>query len=174
MIRQPEGDAMRHLVTFAAGFLTAALLFAVPALSQSVSPEAMTTAKELVVASGAADKFKAILPLLSQQLKPAIVQGRPEVERDYDKIMPLVIEAFNERIERILVAIAEIYARNFTIDEMRQVSAFYRTPIGQKLLEKTAVIAQQSMVVGNKFGQEIAQDLQTRMMEELRKRGHNI
>jgi hypothetical protein len=35
-------------------------------------------------------------------------------------------------------------------------------------------IAQESMTMGQKFGQEIAVELRTRMIEELRKRGHDI
>jgi hypothetical protein len=70
--------------------------------------------------------------------------------------------------------IALIYARNFTADELRQLTAFYRGPIGQKFLEKMPQIAQESMAMGQKFGQELAGNLRDRIIEELRKRGHNI
>jgi hypothetical protein len=36
------------------------------------------------------------------------------------------------------------------------------------------VIAQESMAMGQKLGQEIAAELRSRMIEELRKRGHRI
>ena len=36
------------------------------------------------------------------------------------------------------------------------------------------MIAQQSMAMGQKFGEELMNDLQTRMKDELRKRGHKI
>jgi uncharacterized protein len=70
--------------------------------------------------------------------------------------------------------VAAVYARNFTADELRQVTAFYRTPVGQKMLEKLPAITQESMTVGQKFGQSVAAELRTRMIEELRKRGHKI
>jgi hypothetical protein len=35
-------------------------------------------------------------------------------------------------------------------------------------------IAQESMTMGQKFGQEVAGEMRNRMIEELRKRGHNI
>ena len=57
---------------------------------------------------------------------------------------------------------------------MRQLTAFYRQPIGQKLLEKQPAIVQESMAVGQKFGQAVAAELQARIVEELRKRGHKI
>ena len=165
---------MRHLVTIAAGMLTAVFVSVAPAYPQSAPPEAMAAARELVEAARTIDQFKTLLPLISQQLKPAIVQGRPAVERDYDKLMPLVLEAANAQVGQFADAIAAIYASNFSADELRQVTAFYRTPTGRKFLEKTGVIAQQSMVMGQKFGQQLMQDLEARLKDELRKRGHNI
>ena len=62
--------------------LTICLLAAGPAGAQSPSPEAMAAARELIVTMRAADYFKTLMPAIMQQLKPAIVQNRPQVERD--------------------------------------------------------------------------------------------
>ncbi len=147
-----------------------------PAAAQSPAPapDAVAAARELVTASRAADQLTTILPLLMQQLKPAIVQGRAEVARDFDAIMPQLIESMKARSDAFADGMALIYARNFTADELRQLTDFYRGPIGQKFLEKMPVVAQESLGLGQKFGQEIAVDLRNRMIEELRKRGHNI
>jgi uncharacterized protein len=169
-----QGEAMRRFVTIVAGVLTAALLFSAPARAQSVSPDAMAAAKELVEAAKTTEQFKTLLPLILQQLKPAIVQNRPAVERDYDQAMPLIVESANQQLGKLAEAIAIIYANNFTADELRQVTAFFNTPAGAKFREKTGVIAQQSMAMGQKFGEQLMQDVQTRMKDELRKRGHKI
>ena len=158
----------------AVGILLLALLHCGPAAAQSASPDQMTAARELVAAMRATDQFKAIFPVLMQQLKPGIVQGRPEVERDYDTMIPAMLEIFNARSGEIVESMAAIYARNFTVDEMQQVISFYRTPIDQKLLDKLPVIFQESVAAGNKFGQAVATELRNRLIEELRKRGHNI
>jgi hypothetical protein len=174
MMGRPKGDAMRHLVTIAAGFLTAALLLAAPARAQSVSPDTMAAAKELVEASKTTESFKTLLPMLMQQLKPVVVQNRPAVEKDFDQIVPRMIESANEQVGKFAEGVAVIYASNFTADELRQVTAFYRTTAGQKLLQQMPVIAQQSMAMGQKFAEQLMNDLQTRMKDELRKRGHKI
>jgi hypothetical protein len=140
----------------------------------TASPDAVAAARELVTASRAADQLKTLLPLIMQQLKPAIVQNRPEIARDYDAVMPALVEGMTARSDAFAGGIAEIYARTFTADELRQVTAFYRSPIGQKFLEKMPVIAQESMAMGQKFGQEIAVEMRDRMIEELRKRGHSL
>ena len=84
------------------------------------------------------------MPLMMQGLKPAIVQGRADVARDFDAIMPQLLESMSARTDAFVQGIAAVYARNFTVDELRQLTAFYRGPVGQKYLEKMPVIAQES------------------------------
>ncbi len=52
--------------------------------------------------------------------------------------------------------------------------AFYRTSLGQKLLQKMPAIAQESLTAGQAWGRQVGAEVQSRMIEELRKKGHNI
>ena len=157
----------------AGAVLVLALSSGGPAIAQP-TPDAVTASRELVTVMRAADQLKALLPIIMQQLKPAIVQGRTEVERDYDVIVPIMLEMADRHTTAMIEEVAAIYARNFTAAELREVTAFYRTPVGQKMLQKLPAITQESMVVGQRFGQSVAGELRTRMIEELRKRGHKI
>jgi len=47
-------------------------------------------------------------------------------------------------------------------------------PTGEKFLLKTPVVVQQSMAAGHNFGQSVAADLRQRMIDELRKKGHDL
>jgi uncharacterized protein len=154
--------------------VTVCLLAAGPAGAQSPSPDTLAAARELIVTMRAADYFKTIMPAIVQQLKPAIVQNRPQVERDYDAIMPLMLESMNARVSEIIEQVAALYARNFTAAELNEVVAFYRGPTGQKFIQKLPLITQESMVIGQRFGQSIATELRSRIVDELRKRGHDI
>ena len=94
---------MRKLSSLTAlAILLLALFHGAPASAQSASPETMAAARELIAAMRAADQFKSIIPVLMQQLRPAIVQGRPEVERDYDTMVPVMLEIFNTRSGAVL------------------------------------------------------------------------
>jgi uncharacterized protein len=169
-----EEAFMRMRSPLMATCLAACLLAGGPAFAQSPAPDAMTAARELVTTMQAADQFKALLPIIMKNLKPAIVQNRPEVDRDYDAIMPLLIAGMGARVNEIVDEITALYARTFTADELREVTAFYRGTVGQKFLQKQPVIMQESMAIGQKFGQSVAGELQSRIVEELRKRGHKI
>jgi uncharacterized protein len=115
-----------------------------------------------------------MLPTIIQHLKPAIVQNRADVARDFDAMMPMVQEKMGTRLGELSNAIAAIYANNFTGDELRELTAFYKSPAGQKFLQKTPVIAAQTMAAGQKFGQAAAADAQKQMTDELRSKGHDL
>ena len=151
------------------------LLFSVCAApAQTPSPEAMKAARGLVTTMKLADQYKAILPGILLSLKPALVQDRPEIERDYDAMMPMITEAFTPYYAAMVDDIAAVYARNFTPGELREMEAFYRQPVGQKLLEKAQAVTQQTMQVGQDASRKAAEDLRARLTEALRQKGHKL
>jgi len=155
--------------------ITCMLLFSISGASaQTPSPEAMTTARSLVNTMKLADPYKAMLPATMMGLRRALTQERPEIERDYDALMPTIENAYKPYYAAIVDDIATVYANNFTVGEMRAIEAFYRQPVGQKLLEKMPAIMQQSNQVGQDASRKAAEDLRTRLTEALRQKGHKL
>jgi len=158
----------------ASWLLVFGLIAAGPAAAQPVSSDTAAAAGELIETLRMADQMRAILPIMMQQFKPVITKGNPAAERDYDALAPTMMEMLNARMPELVAALAPVYAGNFTADELRQLTAFFRTPVGQKYLQKAPALVQEAMTIGNKFGEQMASDVQNRMIEELRKRGHKI
>lgn len=142
--------------------------------AQTPSPDAMTAARSLVTTMKLSDQYKALLPAILLTLKPALVQDRPEIERDYDAMMPMIVDAFGSYYAAMINDIATVYANNFTVGELRQIDAFYRQPVGQEFLEKAQAITQQSNQVGQDASRKAAEDLRTRLTEALRQKGHKL
>ena len=86
-----------------AGIYVLGLCFvAAPAVSQQGAPaDALPVARELITVMRATDQFKLIFPTIMESLKPAIVQGRPQIEKDIDAMMPVLLEGVNSRINEI-------------------------------------------------------------------------
>jgi hypothetical protein len=157
-----------------AGVVAWTLFSAAPALPQTPSAEALAAARELFGVMRVDEQYKTLLPLLVQGIKPAVVQGRRQVERDFDAVAPMLIAGFQSRLAEITEAVARIYAGNFTAAELREVTAFYRGPTGQKYLQKLPAIMQESAAIGQKIGERVGEELRAKIIEELRKKGHNI
>ena len=170
---------MRHRLLRVTGLLVVVMSLSVPlATAQTAAPapsaEALAAAKELVSTMHLADQFKALMPAILQSLKPAIVQGRSEVDRDFDSLTPVMLDSFQARYNELSDAMAVVYANNFAADDLRGLIAFYKSPLGQKMLEKTPTVTKQSLVAGQRFGQSVAGDLRQKIIEELRKKGHDL
>jgi uncharacterized protein len=151
------------------------LLLAAPAtLAQTPTPDAMAAARSLVNTMKLADQYKALLPAILLSLRPALTQDRPEIEQDYDAMMPMIADAFTPYYTSMVDGVAAVYAGNFTAAELRDIEAFYRQPTGQKMLEKMPVVGQQALAVGQQIGRKAAEDLRQRLTEALRQKGHKL
>jgi hypothetical protein len=155
--------------------LLAALLFSLmPVRAQSPVSDTEAAARELVTTMKLDEQFKTLMPVIMKTIKPAIVQNRPDVERGFDALMPALMAGMQARMGELVDAVVAVYASNFSADEMRAATAFYRTPAGQKFLQKNPLVAQQTMLLGQKFGQSVGAEAQKQMIEELRKKGFTL
>jgi uncharacterized protein len=160
------------VAVFAAVFLTISPLQAQTPPTLPPPAENLAAARELVQVMRATDQFKALLPTIMQALKPAFVQGRPEMEKDFDAIIPAINDVAARRVNELAEALAVIYASNFSVAEIHDIAAFYRSPTGQKLLVQQPVIAHESVVAGQRWAQSLSSELREAIGEQLRKRGH--
>jgi uncharacterized protein len=139
-----------------------------------LNAETMTAARDLVAVMRFDTQFKAILPTILQTMRPALVQGRPkQYEEAFDATVPVLLEVFGSRAGEMTEQVAAVYGQTFTVDEMRQITAFYRSPTGQKVLEKMPAVVQQTAVLGQTFGRKLQDELREKIADELRKRGLN-
>ena len=164
----------RRLPSIAA-MLALTLLMAAPSAAQSPSAESMAAARELVSTMRLSDQLKALMPMIMNSMKAAMLAGRsPEFVRDFEAFVPKLMAEFDNRTGEFTGVLATVYAANFTAQELRDMTAFYRTPTGQKMLERLPTVMQQSMQLGQTYGKKIGDEVMQRMIEELRKKGHNI
>jgi uncharacterized protein len=144
------------------------------AAAETPSGEAMAAARALVTTMKLDAKYRAMLPTILLGIKPALVQDRPEIERDYDAMAAMTVDIYTPFCTAMLDSVAGLYASTFSVDELRQIEAFYRTPAGQKLLEKAPVIAQQSDDLVQDISRKAADELKARLTDALRQKGHRL
>ena len=142
--------------------------------AETPSTEAMTAARSLVTTMKLADQYRALLPGILLGLRRVVTQDRPEIERDFDAMTTTIVDTFSPYYNRMLDDAATIYASIFTVDELHQIEAFYRQPVGQKFLEKSPAIAQQSLQISQDVSRKAAEALRARLTEALRQKGHKL
>ena len=121
-------------------FLIPVLLFglfaASPTRAQQAapSPEALAVAREMMalVTSDLVDQVNSTL--MDQALRP--LTTHPSMTPKKMRELQTEVERITERfIDRSLTEMPAVYARHLSIVEMREITAFYRTPTGAKTLK---------------------------------------
>jgi hypothetical protein len=138
--------------------------------AQTPSPEAVSAARSLVTTLKLTEKYKALLPAILLNIKPALVQDRPEIGIDFEALKPRMAEALTPHYNAMVDAIATVYASNFSVDDLRELDAFYRRPAGQKFLEKWPAVTQQSVQIGEDGSRKAAEDLRASLSQMLRQK----
>lgn len=69
--------------------------------------------------------------------------------------------------EVIKKEMAQIYMKHFTLNELREMTKFYRSPVGQKMKSKSAEI----LIESNKLSQKRLEAAFPKFVQEMRKKG---
>jgi uncharacterized protein len=144
------------------------------ARAQSPSPETLDAARKLVVTLRLPDQYRALLPGILLGLKRPLTQDRPEVERDFDALVPTVIDTYARYYNVMVDNAAALYAKYFTAEELRTIEAFYRSPAGEKYMQNSRMLAEQTRQIGDESSRKAADDLKERMTQALREKGHKF
>ena len=144
------------------------------ARAQNAPPQTMDAARKLVVTLGIPDQYRALLPGILLGLKRPLTQDRPEIERDFDALVPTVIDTYATYYNVMVDNAAALYAKSFSADELGAIEAFYRSPAGQKYMQNSRALAEQTRQIGDEASRKAADDLKVRMTQALREKGHKF
>ncbi len=129
--------------------------------------ERQIAATELVAVSQVDAMTEQLKFLFTNDILPLLIQSNPGKEEALSKIVTEEVGGAAADIAPQMISfMSEIWARHFTVEEIRAMTEFYRTPAGKKLLKMQPVIAQES----NKAGVELSKQASYYAMSRLRER----
>ncbi|HEV3271391.1 MAG TPA: DUF2059 domain-containing protein [Candidatus Methylacidiphilales bacterium] len=72
-------------------------------------------------------------------------------------------------IQGLVDKMVPIYAKYYSLDDLKAINAFYGTPLGQRMLATTPKIMQESMQIGQNWGRNVAMKLMAELQAEKEK-----
>jgi uncharacterized protein len=159
--------------TSLAGLILAMAVVVQPVAAQQPAPAAanVAAAEELLTTMGMTKQFDAVIPMMMQQMRQIIVQSNPAAGKEIDDVVKAITAKFSARKNEVVPLAAQVYARRLTIEDMKAMTAFFKTPAGQRFVEMTPQLTQESMMIGQQWGQKLGQEVEQEMKQELAKRG---
>src|SRR6266446_1918091 len=165
----------------AAGLALGLALAGVPAGAQQqppplkpASPGAIAAAKEILGMKNAAAMYANAVPNLVEQTKNVLMQSNLNYQKDLNEVAIIVAKNLAGREKEIGEGMAQVYANEFTEQELKDLVTFYKTPLGQKLLSTEPRAIQFSMSFMNQWAQVFAESVNGEFRAEMRKRGKEI
>jgi hypothetical protein len=178
---------MNKIASIVATAITAfALVGAAPAFAQA-DAASTTAARELFDAMNYRTMMTGVMQQMSQSIGQSMragaeagIKNNPnttseqkkealaKMEAELPAAVAVLQGAMNDpaMIDDILAETVPLYARTFSADELKQVAAFYRTPIGAKMLAAMPKLTAEAMQIG----QQVAARRITPLMQKLQEK----
>jgi uncharacterized protein len=138
------------------------------------TPAAIAAAKEILAMKNASAIYANAIPNIVQQAKEALLQNNLNYQKDLNEVAMVVAQTMAGREKEIGEGMAKIYANEFSEQELIDLVAFYKSPLGKKLLGSEPRAIQFSMSYMNQWAQTFAETVNAQFRAEMHKRGKEI
>ena len=161
---------------FAAALLGAALLaFGNAALAQpKPSAEAIDSARQIVALKGGDNLFAALIPGVIEQGKAMFEQQNPALGKDLSTVAAKLRTDLAPRVNELNDQIARTYAAHFTESELKELLAFYKSPVGRKMTAEEPKAIQEGMMFAQEWSTKFSDEVLRKFREEMKKKGHDL
>ncbi|TKC09680.1 DUF2059 domain-containing protein [Pedobacter frigoris] len=121
-----------------------------------------TTLNKLLEVSGSTKTFIGVIPQMISMLKTQV--SNSAIPEEFWTEMQTEISKFGGKdLGALLVP---VYQKYMTETDLKSIIAFYESPAGRKFAEKTPLITQESMAIGQEWGKKIGEKVISKLMEK--------
>jgi len=149
-----------------------------PAAAQTApsppSPASLLLAKQIVEVKGVRNIFIPLVRGVVEKTKNMFMQTNFMWAKDLDQVAAIEEKKYAPRVDELVDATARIYATHFTEQELKQLLAFYQSPVGKKALVEEPKVLDEAMSYAGTWGDNLSQEVIASMRQEMKKRGHDM
>jgi len=155
--------------------LLAAVVFGGSAIAQpQPSAEAVDTARQIIALKGGENIFNTLIPGVIEQSKYMFEQQNPNLGNPLRDVAAKLRNELAPRQAELNSEVAKVYASRFTEKEIKDLLAFYQSPLGRKLIAEEPRALDQSMTYAQDWARRLSDEVVVKMRAEMKKLGHDI
>lgn len=136
-------------------------LFSVTAYSQN-NVAYKKALQKMLIASGSEKTYKVVI----NQMISTFKKQKTNVPAAFWNKMNDKFSATS--MSTLIDMFVPVYQKHLSIEDLNGLTAFYESPVGKKFAQKSPLIMQESMQIGQQWGMKLGQEI----AEELKKSGH--
>lgn len=138
------------------------------------SAGAIAAAKELIAAKGATNMFDPVVPGVIETAKNMFLRTNPGLGKDLNEVALKLRTEYEGKRAEVENVLARTYAEKMTEKELRDAVAFYKSPLGQKLIVVEPQVLEQGMTNIQNWADRFSDEILSKMRAEMKKRGHTL
>lgn len=122
-------------------------------------------------AKAAEDLFQTMkLDAVMAQTVDAVIKAQVAQSPEMRKVEPVIRDFFNKYMgwQALKPQMLTLYTQTFTEAELREITAFYRTPTGQKAVTVMPTLMQKGAAIGQKLVQDHIGELQANIQAKMK------
>jgi len=140
----------------------------------AVTPGALAAAKELLTVKGALNMFDPLVPGMVESTKNTFLPTNPGLFKDLNEVAAKLRTEFTPRRNEIVDEIARLYAQRFSEAELKEVIAFYKSPVGRRFAAEEPAVIDQGLARAEAWTKKISEEVLVRFRAEMKKKGHDL
>jgi hypothetical protein len=141
-------------------------------LGEELSAAKHADIEKLLEMTGSLAVGKQMSTAVVQQMTQMLRKARPDIPERVIGFIPEEVDAvIDENMDAFEELVVSIHHKYFTHDEIREMTRFYATPLGQKSIRVMPALMGESMQAGQQWGQSLGPTLRERIEARLKKEG---
>jgi uncharacterized protein len=147
------------LVPILAALAVVGLLHAAVAQDATgVDPARVAAAKELMNETGVTKQMDSMVAVMGEGFRKGARDAgggavADQMGDEFDVRMKRLLSYRDAMVEEFAI----VYAQRFTVDELKAVTEFYKSPTGQKFIQASPELMQAGAAIGIKYSQKVLQ-----------------
>jgi hypothetical protein len=139
-------------------------------IDRNVDPAALAAARDMLKASKSERTLDAIMAQVGKSPLPSRGgEADPKATEPVQQMVDTLPNIFTTRRPEMMDIIATTWAERFTIDEMKAVTAFYRTPVGESIIDAMPALFAEQQKLTESFDQGLLADMGPKIMQMMPK-----
>jgi hypothetical protein len=163
-----------HCLSVAAALALGCLALSGAATAQAPAAPtaaAIAAAKELVSLKGGASMFDPLVPGVIESAKNSLVPTNPQLQQPLNEVAVQLRKEYDPKRAEILDEVAKTYAKHFTEQELKDIVAFFKSPVGKKMLAQEPIAIDQSLKAAQSWANNFSDVVLERFRVEMKKKG---
>ena len=144
------------------------------ASAEEPTPAAVAVAKELIVLKGSTQLWDAVVPGVIEQVKAVFMQTNPALGRELNDVAAQLRTEFAPRASQLVDQVAQLYARTFTEQELKDALTFYKSPLGRKIVNEEPKVLDDGFRRIQQWANKFSEEVMSKMRAEMKKKGYDL